>query len=120
MATAAEVQSRDKIFIGRKWVEPQGTETIEVVNSTTEETMATIAACTAEDADLAARAARDAFHSWPRTAREERAGYLQAIAAGLRERSEAIPATIAPELGIPIKRSQSIHAGLPIPQVAAM
>src|SRR5260221_714491 len=42
MATAAEVQSRDKIFIGGKWVEPQGTETIEVVKSRTEETMPTI------------------------------------------------------------------------------
>ena len=70
MATAAEVQTKDKVFIGGEWVEPQGTETIEVVNSTTEEVMATIPACTAEDADLAVRAARAAFESWSQTSRE--------------------------------------------------
>ena len=39
MATTAELQVRDKVFIGGEWVEPQGSETIEVVNSTTEEVM---------------------------------------------------------------------------------
>ena len=63
MATAAEVQAREKIFIGGEWVEPQGSETIEVINSTTEEVMATIPACTPGDADLAVRAARNAFDS---------------------------------------------------------
>ena len=74
MATAAEVQARDKVFIGGEWVEPQGSETIEVVNSTSEDVMATIPACTPADADLAVRAARDAFDSWSQTSREERAG----------------------------------------------
>jgi len=120
MATAAEVQTKDRVFIGGEWVEPQGTETIEVVNSTTEEVMATIPACTPADADLAVRAARDAFDSWSQTSREQRAGYLSAIAAGLGERSEEIAATIAQELGMPIKLSQIIQAGLPAGQFAAM
>ena len=120
MATAAEVQAKDRIFIGGEWVEPQGSETIEVVNSTTEEVMATIPACTAEDADLAVRAARDAFDSWSQTSRSERAGYLSAIAAGLGERSDEIAATISQELGMPIKLSKIIQAGLPTAQFAAM
>ena len=120
MATAAEVQKRDKIFIGGKWVEPQGGETIEVVNSTSEETMATIPACTPGDADLAVRAARDAFDSWSQTSREERAGYLAAISAGLGERSDEIAATISQELGMPLTLSRIIQAGLPIGQFGAM
>ena len=32
MATAAEVQAKDKIFIGGEWVEPQGAERLEVIN----------------------------------------------------------------------------------------
>jgi aldehyde dehydrogenase (NAD+) len=120
MATAAEVQTRDKIFIGGEWVEPQGGETIEVINSTTEETMATIPACTPEDADLAVRAARDAFDSWSQTSREERAGYLAAISAGLGERSDEIAATISQELGMPLTLSRIIQAGLPIGQFGAM
>jgi len=120
MATAAELQTRDKVFIGGKWVDSAGSETIEVVNSTTEEVMGSIPAGTPEDADLAVRAARDAFEAWSQTSRQERAGYLTAISAGLAERSEEIGATIAQELGMPIKLSQIIQAGLPTGQFAAM
>jgi acyl-CoA reductase-like NAD-dependent aldehyde dehydrogenase len=120
MATAAEVQARNEIFIDGEWVEPQSGETIEVVNSTSEEIMATIPACTPEDADLAVRAARDAFDSWSQTSREERAGYLAAISAGLGERSDEIAATISQELGMPLTLSRIIQAGLPIGQFGAM
>jgi acyl-CoA reductase-like NAD-dependent aldehyde dehydrogenase len=120
MATAAEVQARDKIFIGGEWVEPSGGERLEVINSTTEEVMGTIPGCGAEDADRAVRAARKAFDSWSRTPREERADYLTAIAAGLGERSEEIAATISQELGMPLKLSQMIQVGLPTGQIASM
>jgi aldehyde dehydrogenase (NAD+) len=120
MATAAELQVRDRVPIGGKWVEPEGTETIDVVNSTSEEVMGSIPACTPADADRAVRAAREAFDSWSRTSRQERADYLEAIAAGLGERSEEIAATIAQELGMPLKLSQIIQAGLPTGQFAAM
>jgi acyl-CoA reductase-like NAD-dependent aldehyde dehydrogenase len=69
MATAAELQVRDRIFIGGEWVEPSAGEAIEVVNSTTEEVMGTIPACTAVDADRAVEAARAAFEPWSRTSR---------------------------------------------------
>ncbi|HEX6667166.1 MAG TPA: aldehyde dehydrogenase family protein [Solirubrobacterales bacterium] len=120
MATAAETQVRDKIFIGGEWVEPSGTEPIEVVNATTEEVMGTIPSCTAEDADRAVAAARGAFEAWSQTPRAERAGYLNAIAAGLGGRLEEIAATITQELGMPLKLSQMIQVGLPTSQFAAM
>jgi aldehyde dehydrogenase (NAD+) len=120
MATAAEVQARETIFIGGEWVAPRGGERLEVVNSTTEEVMGTIPACDAGDADRAVRAARAAFDSWSRTPRRERADYLAAIAAGLGERSEEIAATISQELGMPLKLSQMIQVGLPTAQFAAM
>jgi acyl-CoA reductase-like NAD-dependent aldehyde dehydrogenase len=120
MATAAELQARDTIFIGGEWIEPEGSETIEVINATTEEAMGSIRACTPADADRAVLAAREAFDSWSRTSREERAGYLEAIAAGLDERSDEIAATISGELGMPLRLSQIIQAGLPTGQFAAM
>src|ERR1043166_10091092 len=103
MATAAELQVRDKVFIGGEWVEPSGGERIEVVNATTEEVMGSIPACSSEDADRAVAAAREAFDSWSQTPREERAGYLSAIAAGIGERAEEVAATLAQELGMPLK-----------------
>jgi aldehyde dehydrogenase (NAD+) len=120
MATAAEVQAKDRIFIGGEWVEPSGAEPIEVVNATTEEVMGTIPGCSAEDSDRAVAAAREAFESWSQTSREERAGYLAAIAAGLGERAEEIATTITQELGMPLKLSQMIQVGLPTSQFAAM
>jgi aldehyde dehydrogenase (NAD+) len=120
MATAAQIQNRDKVFIGGEWIEPEASEALEVVNSTSEETMGTIPACTDADADRAVRAARDAFDSWSQTSREERAGYLAAIAQGLGERSDEIAATISQELGMPLTLSKMIQAGLPIAQFAAM
>ena len=120
MATAAELQVRDQVFIGGEWVTPAGGEPIEVVNSTTEEVMGTVPACSPEDADRAVAAARGAFDSWSRTSREERAGYMAAIAAGLGERSEEIAATITQELGMPLKLSQMIQVGLPTAQFGAM
>jgi acyl-CoA reductase-like NAD-dependent aldehyde dehydrogenase len=120
MATAAELQVRDRIFVDGEWVESTASEAIEVINSTTEEVMGTIPAGTPEDADCAVRAARRAFESWSQTSREERAGYLAAIAAGLGERSDEIAATIAQELGMPLTLSKIIQAGLPIAQFAAM
>jgi acyl-CoA reductase-like NAD-dependent aldehyde dehydrogenase len=120
MATAAEVQVKDKIFIGGEWVEPSGSEPIEVVNPTTEETIGTIPACSQEDADRAVAAAREAFEIWSQTSREERAGYLAAIAAGLNERGDEIAATITQELGMPLKLSRIIQVGLPASQFASM
>jgi len=120
MATAAELQVRDRVFIGGEWVAPSGSEPIEVVNSTTEEVMGTVPACSPEDADRAVAAAREAFDSWSRTSRQERADYMAAIATGLGERSEEIAATISQELGMPLRLSQMIQVGLPTAQFAAM
>ncbi len=120
MATAAEVQVRDKIFIGGAWVEPSGSESIEVVNPTSEETIGTIPACSPEDADRAVAAAREAFDSWSQTSREARAGHIAAIAEGLGGRAEEITATITQELGMPLKLSGIIQVGLPTSQFASM
>jgi aldehyde dehydrogenase (NAD+) len=119
MATAAGLQVRDRIFIGGAWVEPGGADPIEVVNSTTEEVMGSIPGCTPVEVDKAVAAAREAFESWSQTSREERAGYISAIAAGLNERAEEIATTITQELGMPLKLSRIVQVGLPTSQFAS-
>ena len=113
MAVAAELQVRDKLFIGGEWVDPAGSETIDVVNSSTEEVMGRIPQGTPEDVDRAVQAARAAFESWSQTPLVERQNLVRAIAAGLAARSEEIAATIAQELGMPIGLSTAVQAGLP-------
>jgi aldehyde dehydrogenase (NAD+) len=120
MATVAELGAREKVFIGGEWVEPSGADPIEVVNPTTEETIATIPGCTPAEVDRAVEAARGAFEGWSRTPREERAQALKAIAAGLEERADELAAMIAQELGMPLKLSRMIQVGLGINHFAAM
>jgi len=120
MATAAELQVKDRIFIGGKWVEPSGADPIAVVNPTSEETIGRIPGCSPVDVDRAVEAARAAFEGWSQTPREERAGYIAAIAAGVNERGDEIAATITQELGMPLKLSRIIQVGLPASQFASM
>jgi acyl-CoA reductase-like NAD-dependent aldehyde dehydrogenase len=120
MASTAQLQDRDRLYVGGQWVDPDGGSTIEVINSTTEEVMGRVPEGTTGDVDRAVAAAREAFESWSQTGREERAGYLEAIAAGLGARAEEIAATVSQELGMPIKLSQQIQAGLPTMSFASM
>ena len=113
MAVAAELQVRDKLFIGGEWVDPTGAETIDVINSSTEEVMGRIPQGTPEDVDRAVEAARTAFESWSQAPLVERANLIREIAAGLAARSEEIAATIAQEVGMPIGLSTAVQAGLP-------
>src|SRR3954453_5641291 len=90
--------ARDRFYVGGAWVQPAGTATIDVVNSTTEEVMGTIPEGTPQDVDRAVTAARGAFESWSQTAPLERAEVLEAVAMGLEERAEEIAALVAREL----------------------
>jgi acyl-CoA reductase-like NAD-dependent aldehyde dehydrogenase len=120
MVTAAGIEAREKVFIGGEWVEPAGADPLPVINSTTEETIATIPGCTPVEVDHAVAAARAAFDGWSTTPRAERAEALAAIAAGLGERAEELTDTIVAELGMPRKLTEMIQVGLGINHFAAM
>jgi aldehyde dehydrogenase (NAD+) len=53
-----------KFYINGKWVDPIGSETIEVINPSDESVIGSIAAGTKEDIDLAVGAAREAFKTF--------------------------------------------------------
>ncbi len=120
MATAAEIVTRGKVFIGGAWIEPKGADPLPVINSATEEKMATIPGCTAVEVDRAVEAAQAAFEVWSRTPRAERAEAVAAIAAGMQERAAELTATIVQELGMPQKLTEMIQVGLGINHFASM
>lgn len=93
MATYSKgMKMRDQLYIDGKWVKPVRGGTFEVINPATEEVIQTIAAATAEDVDVAVKAARRAFDKdgWPKLSGAQRARYLRAIAAGIRARQQEI------------------------------
>jgi len=105
---------RDKFFIGGQWVAPAAKETIDVHNAGTGEVMGRVPAGGEKDIAAAVAAARAALEGWSATSAPKRAEYLQKISDGLKARAAEIGSTIAQEVGMPIKLSGRIQAGLPI------
>ena len=103
----------ENVYVNGKWVPSSGEGVLEVTNSATEEVIASVPNGSAADVDAAVAAAKAAFPSWSQLAREERAGYLMKIHAGLEARSDEIAQTIAQEVGMPLMLSNIIQAGLP-------
>ena len=109
---------RDKMFINGQWVAPSSKETIDVHNAGTGAVMGTVPAGTEKDVGSAVDAARAAFEGWSATPAAKRAEYLQKISDGLKARAAELGSTIAQEVGMPIKLSGRIQAGLPIANFA--
>jgi aldehyde dehydrogenase (NAD+) len=95
------VDVRDKIYIGGAWVPSTGKETIEIVDSNTEDVIGSIPAGTTDDVDRAATAAADAFGPWSATSLEERAKLMGQISEGLAARTDELGEVIAREVGLP-------------------
>jgi len=89
---SAPLRHADRFFIGGEWAKPSSDAVISVIDSGTEELFFTIAEAQQADMSAAVGAARQAFDEgpWPRLTHAQRAEYLRAIAAGLRERGEDV------------------------------
>ncbi|OWV97166.1 aldehyde dehydrogenase family protein [Rhizobium sp. R693] len=83
---------RSELYIDGKWTRPVRGGTCDVINPASEEVIQVIAAATAEDVDIAVKAARRAFDAdgWPKLSGAVRARYLRAIADGIRSRQAKI------------------------------
>ena len=104
----------DKIYINGQWVASEGTQTISVFDSITEEVMATIPEGTAGDVAKAAAAAKAAFESWSALSPAERAAYLNKVGDALVAHMDDIASAISRETGMSKPMSNAIQVGLPI------
>lgn len=101
-------------YIDGQWVNASSNATLSVTNSNTEEVIATVPAGSAAEAEAAVLAARRAFPAWSALSVDERAGYLDKVAAGLKARADELTATIASEVGMPLKLAGMVQVGMPI------
>ncbi len=104
----------DKIYVDGAWVSPHGQGQLDVVDSTTEEVMASVPASDATDVDRAVKAARAAFDGWAATTPEERAKFLTRINEGLAARMDELANIVSHEVGMPKNLSKMIQVGLPM------
>jgi acyl-CoA reductase-like NAD-dependent aldehyde dehydrogenase len=107
------MDNRDKLYIDGSWVPSTSTDTLSVIDSTTEEVLATIPNGSADDVDKAVRAAAAAFPTWSATPVEERAKYLDRLAEGLGARIAEIGELITHEVGMPASLAGPVQVGLP-------
>jgi betaine-aldehyde dehydrogenase len=101
------VQVYDKLFIGGELVAPLGTDTIEVINASTEEVAGRTPEATTGDIDRAVAAAREAFDNgpWAGTSALERAELLQQLSKGIQARYQEFAEVISTETGCPVTSS---------------
>ena len=109
---------RDSLYIDGAWVAPSGSDTLQVIDSATEDVFATIPAGTAADIDRAVEAAHRAFPGWAATPAKDRGAFLQKMAEGLQARAAEIADVISHEVGMPRSLTESIQVGLPIGECA--
>jgi 1-pyrroline dehydrogenase len=94
--------SQHKNFIGGKWVDSAGGETMEVLNPATGETIAEVPASTAEDADRAVQAAKEALPEWLESTPRDRCEMLLQLANVLEENADEIGAIESRNVGKPL------------------
>ncbi|MCO5149031.1 MULTISPECIES: aldehyde dehydrogenase family protein [unclassified Shinella] len=99
---------QNKLFIDGQWIAPIEGNTLPVIDPATEEIFHHIAAAGVAEADAAVKAAREAFDNgpWPRLSGKERAGYLRAIAQGIRDRLPELARMETRDNGKPLPESE--------------
>jgi len=111
---------RDKLYIDGAWVPAGGSETAEVIDSTTEEVIGTVQFASAADVDAAVQAARAAFEHWSQVSISERTKFTSRIGEALGARMAEIAQLVSHEVGMPLSLSMMIQAGLPISTFMSM
>ena len=94
--------SQHKNFVGGEWVDSAGGETMEVLNPSTGEVIAEVARSTAEDANRAVEAAKNALPEWLETTPGERAELLFKLADLIEENAEELAALESKNVGKPL------------------
>ncbi|GAA1851574.1 aldehyde dehydrogenase family protein [Asanoa iriomotensis] len=115
---AARVADRDRLYVDGEWVAPLDALPMPVQDPATEEVVAQVPAAGSADVDRAVAAAKAAFDSWAGLSPGARADHLDRLHAALSARAEQVAATIAIEVGTPIKVAQRVQTGLPLTVLA--
>jgi aldehyde dehydrogenase (NAD+) len=106
---------RTDIYVDGQWRGPAGTETIRVVNPTTEQTLGTVPWGDASDIDIAVAAARRAFDTgpWGSATAQERAEAMERLADEIEKRADAMTTLVSTEIGQPLEFSRAMSVLAP-------
>ena len=103
------MQQFDRLYINGKWVEPNSTEIIEVINPATESPCARVPRGNREDVNAAVAAARQAFSGWAETSTEKRAKLMRAAADEMQHRADDLIDAHVISMGCPRHLVAGLH-----------
>lgn len=106
--------SYDQHYYDGDWQPSTGAETIAVISSATEAEVARVPRGTAEDVNRAVAAARRGFDRWSRLSVEERAGWLEKLAAAMKPRVPQLAEAISHEVGTALGYATKVQVEFPI------
>ena len=92
---------KKNFYINGQWVKPNSSEEIKVIDPATEDNCAVITLGNKADVDMAVNAAKDAYHSWAFSSKEERIGLLEKLYENYKKRWADIAEAITLEMGAP-------------------
>jgi len=99
-----------KFYINGEWVDPQGSEEMDVINPATESAFGVITLGSAADVDRAVTAAVAAFPDYSQTSKAERLALLERLLEIYNERFEEMAQAISTEMGAPISMARDAQA----------
>ncbi len=100
-----------KFYINGKWVTPEGTQIIDVINPSDETGFAKITLGSEADTNLAVSAAKSAFPAWSASTKEQRIELLERLLETYKTRAEEMAQAISREMGAPIDLARSAQVG---------
>ena len=101
----------NKFYIDGNFVEPDGSEKIDIVNPATEEVIGHVISGSPKDVDIAVAAANKAFPSAMALTLEQKKKILEEIITGMEERREDFAQIISEEMGSPIQMARKAQYG---------
>jgi acyl-CoA reductase-like NAD-dependent aldehyde dehydrogenase len=106
---------RTDVYVGGQWRPASASETITVVNPSTEQVLATVPSGDATDVDAAVTAARHAFDAgpWGSATAEERAEVMERLADEIEKRADAMTTLVSREIGQPLEFSRAMSVLAP-------
>ena len=108
------MSSYDKHYYDGAWQASSGTETVAVISSSTEAEVARVPRGTAADVDKAVKAARCGFETWRRLSVEDRAQWLEKLAAAMKTRVPQLAEAISHEVGTALGYATKVQVEFPI------
>lgn len=102
VTTTSPVRHPERLFVDGDWVTPSSGALLDVIDPGSEKLYFSVAEAKTADIDRAVTSARRAFDlgPWPRLTHAERAGFLRAIADGVRDRIDELATVWARQSGM--------------------